>query len=344
VNEEKLGESLESLVKRVNSLGLKFGIWFEPEAVNEDSDLYRAHPDWALTIPGREPVRARNQLVLDFSRPEVVDYVFDKVCNILDQANIEYVKWDMNRSLADCYSRTTADQGQVLYDYVLGLYNFLERLTQRYPNILLEGCSGGGGRFDAGMLYYSPQIWCSDNTDAIDRIRIQYGTSFAYPACTVGAHVSTVPNHQNGRITPLRTRTVTAMAGMFGYELDPQNLSDEEKAEIRQDIRDYKEIEEIVRNGLYYRLTNPFDSQIGAWEFVSQDGTEVVLSVVMLEIHGNMTTNYVRLKGLKKDGMYRVCTTGKVYPANALMQVGFPMPIEMGEYHAYQTRLKLVSE
>jgi alpha-galactosidase len=342
VNEEKLGESLESLVKRVNDLGLKFGIWFEPEAVNEDSDLYRAHPDWALTIPGREPVRARYQLVLDFSRPEVVDYVFDKVCGILDQANIEYVKWDMNRSLADCYSRTTAHQGQVHYDYVLGLYDFMERLTQRYPNLLLEGCSGGGGRFDAGMLYYSPQIWCSDNTDAIDRIRIQYGTSFAYPACTVGAHVSTVPNHQTGRITPLHTRTVTAMAGMFGYELDPKHLTEEEKAEIRQDIKDYKQIESIVRNGLYYRLTNPFEDEVGAWEFVSEDGENVLVSVVMLEIHGNMTTNYVRLKGLKRDCMYQQFGTDKVYPANVLMQVGLPMPIEMGEYHAYRMLLKLV--
>jgi alpha-galactosidase len=342
VNEEKLGESLSSLVSRVNGLGLKFGIWFEPEAINEDSDLYRAHPDWALTVPGREPVRARNQLVLDFSRQEVVDYVFEKVCSILDQANIEYVKWDMNRSLADCYSRTTADQGQVLYNYVLGLYDFLERLITRYPNLLLEGCSGGGGRYDAGMLYYSPQIWCSDNTDAIDRIRIQYGTSFVYPACTVGAHVSTVPNHQTGRSTPLKTRTVTAMAGMFGYELDPKVLSEEEKEEVRQDIRDYKEIESIVRTGLYYRLTNPFASEVGAWEFVSEDGKDVLVGAVMLEIHGNMTANYVRLKGLKDGAMYRDVLSGKVYPANALMQVGIPLPIEMGEYHAYRIHFQQV--
>jgi alpha-galactosidase len=343
VNEEKLGESLDSLVKRVNGLGLKFGIWFEPEAINEDSDLYRAHPDWALTIPGREPVRARYQLVLDFSRKEVVDYVFNEICNILDQANIEYVKWDMNRSLADCYSRTTADQGQVLYDYVLGLYDFLERLVTRYPNLLIEGCSGGGGRFDAGMLYYSPQIWCSDNTDAIDRIRIQYGTSFAYPACTVGAHVSTVPNHQTGRITPLRTRTVTAMAGMFGYELDPKNLTEEEKEQIRQDIRDYKACEPLVRNGMYYRLTNPFEDEVGAWEFVSEDGTDVLVSAVMLEVHGNMTANYIRLKGLRADCMYRELASGREYPANVLMQVGIPLPIEMGEYLAYQFRFELCS-
>jgi alpha-galactosidase len=192
------------------------------------------------------------------------------------------------------------------------------------------------------MLYYSPQIWCSDNTDAIDRIRIQYGTSFVYPACTVGAHVSTVPNHQTGRVTPFRTRTVTAMAGMFGYELDPQHLSEEEKAEIRQDIKDYKEIESLVRDGLYYRLTNPFEKEVGAWEFISQDRENVLVSAVMLEIHGNMTANYIRLKGLKDGAMYQDLASGRVYPATALMQVGIPMPIEMGEYRAYQLRFKLV--
>jgi alpha-galactosidase len=193
------------------------------------------------------------------------------------------------------------------------------------------------------MLYYSPQIWCSDNTDAIDRIRIQYGTSFAYPACTVGAHVSTVPNHQTGRITPLRTRTVTAMAGMFGYELDPKNLTEEEKEQIRQDIRDYKACEPLVRNGMYYRLTNPFEDEVGAWEFVSEDGTDVLVSAVMLEVHGNMTANYIRLKGLRADCMYRELASGREYPANVLMQVGIPLPIEMGEYLAYQFRFELCS-
>ena len=227
VNEKKLGESLGSLIEKINRLGLKFGIWIEPESVNEDSDLFRMHPDWVLAIPGRSPIRARNQLVLDFSRKEVVDYVFTKLCEVLDQGNIEYIKYDMNRSLSDCFSQGTKDQGRVYYDYMLGLYDFLERLIQRYPNILLEGCSGGGGRFDAGMLYYSPQIWCSDNTDALDRISIQYGTSFGYPVSAVGSHVSAVPNHQTGRITPFHTRGVIAMAGTFGYELDPKQLSEE---------------------------------------------------------------------------------------------------------------------
>lgn len=336
VNEEKLGESLGSLIQRINGLGMKFGIWFEPEAVNEDSDLYRSHPEWALQIPGRNPVRARNQLVLDFTNQVVVDYVFEQVCKVLDQGNIEYVKWDMNRSLSDCYSLGTEDQGRVMYDYVLGLYDFLERLIQRYPNLLIEGCSGGGGRFDAGMLYYTPQIWCSDNTDAVDRVRIQYGTSFGYPISAVGSHVSAVPNHQTGRLTALKTRGITAMAGTFGYELDPEKLTEEEKEEIRVQVKTYHQYAPLIQDGLYYRLSNPFESEVGAWEFVSEDASEVLLNVVMLEVHGNMTVNYVKLKGLESGKMYQDQESGRVYPADALMQMGIPLPVELGEYQAYQ--------
>ena len=336
VNQKKMGEPLGSLVEKINALGLKFGIWFEPEAINEDSDLYRAHPDWALTIPGRDPVRGRNQLVLDFSRPEVVDHIFGQVCEILDQGNIEYVKWDMNRSLCDCFSRNTTEQGRVMYDYVLGLYDFLERLVQRYPDLLIEGCSGGGGRFDAGMLYYTPQIWCSDNSDARDRVDIQYGTSFGYPVSAVGSHVSAVPNHQNGRMTPIETRAITAMAGTFGYELDPKKLSEQEKEEVRQQIQDYKKYAKLIQNGLYYRLTNPFEQQVGAWEFVSEDKEEVLVNAVMLEVHGNMTVNFIRLKGLEENCMYREEKSGKLYPSIALMETGIPLPVEMGEYRAYQ--------
>ena len=267
VNEKKLGGTLGNLIKRINDLGVKFGIWIEPEMVSEDSDLYRKHPDWALTVPGRNPVRSRNQLVLDFSRKEVVDEIYDQICKVLDQGNIEYVKWDMNRSLMDVYSSVTRDQGRVLHDYVLGLYDFLERLVQRYPNLLIEGCSGGGGRFDAGMMYYTPQIWCSDNTDAIDRLRIQYGTSFGYPVSVVGSHVSAVPNHQTGRKTPLHTRGVVAMSGTFGYELNLMKLSEEEKQEIREQIAEYKSYAPIIQNGLYYRLSDPTTEEICAWEF-----------------------------------------------------------------------------
>ena len=339
VNEKKLGGTLGNLIKRINDLGVKFGIWIEPEMVSEDSDLYRKHLDWALTVPGRNPVRSRNQLVLDFSRKEVVDEIYDQICKVLDQGNIEYVKWDMNRSLMDVYSSVTRDQGRVLHDYVLGLYDFLERLVQRYPNLLIEGCSGGGGRFDAGMMYYTPQIWCSDNTDAIDRLRIQYGTSFGYPVSVVGSHVSAVPNHQTGRKTPLHTRGVVAMSGTFGYELNLMKLSEEEKQEIREQIAEYKSYASIIQNGLYYRLSNPTTEEICAWEFVHTDEKEqskVLLNIVMQVIHGNMTVNYVKLQGLEETAVYREEKSGKRYTGAALMYGGMPLPIEPGEYQAYQ--------
>ena len=339
VNEKKLGGTLGNLIKRINDLGVKFGIWIEPEMVSEDSDLYRKHPDWALTVPGRNPVRSRNQLVLDFSRKEVVDEIYDQICKVLDQGNIEYVKWDMNRSLMDVYSSVTRDQGRVLHDYVLGLYDFLERLLQRYPNLLIEGCSGGGGRFDAGMMYYTPQIWCSDNTDAIDRLRIQYGTSFGYPVSVVGSHVSAVPNHQTGRKTPLHTRGVVAMSGTFGYELNLMKLSEEEKQEIREQIAEYKSYAPIIQNGLYYRLSDPTTEEICAWEFVHTDEKEqskVLLNIVMQVIHGNMTVNYVKLQGLEETAVYREEKSGKRYTGAALMYGGMPLPIEPGEYQAYQ--------
>ena len=233
VNCEKLPGGLDPLIGQVNALGMKFGLWIEPEMVNENSRLYRTHPDWALTLPGRKPAMGRNQLVLDLSRPEVVDYLAEAIGRLLREHHIEYIKWDMNRSISDIYSSETKEQGKVLYDYVLGVYDFLERLLKRYPDTLIEGCSGGGGRFDAGMLYYTPQIWCSDNTDAIDRIEIQYGTSFIYPASCVGSHVSAVPNHQTGRVTSLNTRGVVAMAGTFGYELNLGLLSDRRKKKSR---------------------------------------------------------------------------------------------------------------
>lgn len=339
VNEKKLGGTLGNLIKKINDLGVKFGIWIEPEMVSEDSDLYRKHPDWALTVPGRNPVRSRNQLVLDFSRKEVVDEIYDQICKVLDQGNIEYVKWDMNRSLMDVYSSVTRDQGRVLHDYVLGLYDFLERLVQRYPNLLIEGCSGGGGRFDAGMMYYTPQIWCSDNTDAIDRLRIQYGTSFGYPVSVVGSHVSAVPNHQTGRKTPLHTRGVVAMSGTFGYELNLMKLSEEEKQEIREQIAEYKSYAPIIQNGLYYRLSDPTTEEICAWEFVHTDEKEqskVLLNIVMQVIHGNMTVNYVKLQGLEEMAVYREEKSGKRYTGAALMYGGMPLPIEPGEYQAYQ--------
>ena len=339
VNEKKLGGTLGSLIQKINDLGVKFGIWIEPEMISEDSDLYREHPDWALTIPGRNPVHARNQLVLDFSRKEVVDHIFDQICKVLDQGNIEYVKWDMNRSLMDVFSRGTKDQGRVMYDYVIGLYDFLERIVTRYPDLLIEGCSGGGGRFDAGMMYYTSQIWCSDNTDALDRLQIQYGTSFGYPISAVGSHVSAVPNHQTGRITSLHTRGVVAMAGTFGYELNLGKLSEEEKEEIRSQVEEYRKFAPLIQTGLYYRLSDPSKEEYAAWAFVSEDQKEVLLNVVMQEIHGNMTENYVNLQGLKCSAVYRDTETGKTYNGAALMEAGIPMPVEMGEFKAYQMHL-----
>lgn len=339
VNEEKLGGSLGHLIERINALGVKFGIWIEPECVNEDSQLYREHPDWALTVPGRNPIRARSQLVLDFSRKEVVDTIFDMICKVLDQGNIEYVKWDMNRSLDVAFSRAAKEQGAVAYDYVLGLYDFLERLIQRYPNILIEGCSGGGGRFDAGMLYYTPQIWCSDNTDALDRIKIQYGTSFGYPVSAMGSHVSAVPNHQTGRSTTLQVRSVVAMAGTFGYELDLSTLSDEAKDIVRKQIKEYRKYAQLINYGVYYRLTNPFEEEAAAWEFVAEDGSEALLNVIMQDIHGNMTVDYVRLQGLIPGRMYRSEESGRLYPADALMETGMPIPVEYKAYRAYQIHL-----
>ena len=336
VNEKKLGGTLTKLIERVNAEGVKFGIWIEPEMVSEDSDLYREHPDWAITIPGRKPVRSRNQLVLDFSRKEVRDEIFKRICAVLDQGNVEYIKWDMNRSLADIYAPN------VTYDYVLGVYDFLEKLTNRYPDILIEGCSGGGGRFDAGMLYYTPQIWCSDNTDAINRTRIQYGTSFFYPVAAMGSHVSAVPNHQTGRVTSMHTRGVAAMSGTFGYELNPALLNAKEKAEIRAQLAQYREYQELIREGDYYRLSNPFQDNFAAWMVVSDDRSKALVSVIRLTAEANPPAAYVTLKGMEEDAFYREKTTGKVYPGAALMEAGILLPAAVSEYEAYQIELERV--
>ena len=244
----------------------------------------------------------------------------------------------MNRSIVDVYSMETC-QGKVTYDYMLGVYDFLERLLQRYPDILIEGCSGGGGRFDAGMLYYTPQIWCSDNTDALDRLRIQYGTSFFYPACAAASHVSAAPNHQTGRSVSLHTRGVVAMAGAFGYELDPEKLSEEEKETVREQVWQYKSWEMLMLRGRYYRLSDPFSESFAAWAFVSEEKDRALLSVVMLEMHGNMPVSYVKLRGLDPESVYRDVKNGGRYYGADLMEAGLPMPMELKEYPAYQMEL-----
>ena len=336
VNEKKLGCTMKELVDRVNALGLKFGIWLEPEMVSEDSELYRMHPDWVLQIPGREPNRSRNQLVLDLSRKEVREYMKRFINDTLSCANISYVKWDMNRSVDNVYSAAdpTLSQGAVRHKYVLGLYEVMEDMLTRHPDLLLEGCSGGGGRFDAGMLYYAPQIWCSDNTDAIERLRIHYGTSFGYPMSSVSAHVSVCPNHQNGRVTPFKTRGICAMQGSFGYELDLSKLSEEDKAEARRQITVYNENWELFQSGSYYRLNSPMENHdYTAWSYVSKDQRKASLSVIYTDLHGNPKPVRVKLKGLKKDASYDV--DGTVYTGTALMRGGLLIPKPSCNYDSY---------
>ncbi len=304
VNEDKLKGGLAELVRRVNALGVKFGIWFEPEMISPDSDLYRAHPDWCLHTEGRERSIGRNQYVLDMSRKDVRDNIFDQMYKILSSANIEYVKWDFNRNLTEVGSELLPPdrQSEVAHRYMLGVYELLERLLAAFPHLLLEGCSGGGGRFDAGMLYYSPQIWTSDDTDAIERLEIQYGTSIVYPPSAMSAHVSACPNHQTKRTSPFKTRGDVAMAGAFGYELDLTKLNDEERGLVRRQVADYHRYYDVIQNGDYYRLINPTESKgdmtsAAAWESVSSDKREVLLTYVVIRTQPSMS-RYIRLRGL----------------------------------------------
>ena len=335
---EKLPGGLGGLIGKINALGLRFGIWIEPEMVSEDSDLYRAHPDWAMTAPNRAPNMSRNQLVLDLSRQEVHDYLFETISSLLKTYNITYIKWDFNRSISEVYSHSIPSprQGEVAHRYYLSLYRLYERLTAQFPQVLFEGCAGGGGRFDAGMLAYSPQIWCSDNTDAISRLKIQYGTSFGYPSCTVGAHVSASPNHQTGRKTPIHTRGVVAMSGTFGYELDLTKLSDEDCAAIREQIIRHRELEPMIHNGKLYRLSRMSDStHYVAWQFVSPDRSRALLNIVVTNPLANSAPVHVRLKGLDPQAVYAV---GGEFECSglALMSAGYTFPRLTGDYPAKQ--------
>lgn len=334
VNEKKLNGGLGKLAEKIKSLGMKFGLWFEPEMVSEDSDLYRTHPDWAIKIPSRDPVRSRYQLVLDMTNPEVRDYLFGAISDILKSADISYIKWDMNRSICDWYTPclSAENQGEMPHRYVLGLYELLERLTTAFPDVLFEGCSGGGGRFDAGMLYYCPQIWCSDDTDAFERTKIQYGTSFFYPVSAIGSHVSAVPNHQTGRITPMETRAVTAMAGSFGYELDLNTLSHDEKQEVKEQIVRFKKDGSLIHNGLYYRLSDSLNDKYALWGFVSEDKKEVLVHGVIFRTEPNRTQYLAKLRGLLPDTDYRLAENGEVYKGSALMNGGILLPKSWGDY------------
>lgn len=345
VNEKKLGGSLKELVDGVNEIGLKFGIWFEPEMISEDSDLYREHPEWALEIPGRPSTKSRSQLVLDFSREDARSFVFDRMSEILESANIEYVKWDANRHLNDVWSANLPAhrQGEVFHRYILGLYDFLEKITQKFPEVLFEGCSGGGGRFDAGMMYYHPQIWCSDDTDAVERLEIQYGTSFGYPVSTVGSHVSVCPNHQTGRSVSMKTRGVVAMSGTFGYELDITKMTEEDKCIVREQVEDFKKYYEIIQNGDYYRLTDDGrTSNVVAWQFVSENKKETLVNAVVLRAKANPLFHTIYLRGLKPEAIYEAEGTGERFSGAALMNGGYPVPVMADDYQAVQVYLKEV--
>ncbi len=339
VNERKLKGSLAQLADRVNACGLGLGIWIEPEMVSEDSDLYRAHPDWCLHIPGRPGSRSRNQLVLDMGRRDVQDYLFDSISAVLASANIAYVKWDMNRHLTEVGSAAlpASRQGEAGHRHILGVYRLMERLTSAFPDILFEGCSGGGGRFDAGMLYYTPQIWCSDDTDAAERLIIQYGTSFGYPVSAVGSHVSVCPNHQTGRSTPLHTRGVVAMAGTFGYELDISRMSEEEKGQVAAQVATYKRNEALINRGDYYRLSDVMaQSEYAAWMFVSPERDRALFSFVQRYAQAASPGFRVRLKGLKPHARYRVGDTGLTLSGAALMSAGLPLTPMPGDHGAVQ--------
>ncbi|MGN1116920.1 MAG: alpha-galactosidase, partial [Candidatus Ornithomonoglobus sp.] len=320
----KLPNGIEGIAKRVTALGMKFGLWFEPEMISKDSELYKAHPDWCLHAEGRERTEGRWQLVLDLSREDVRDYIVDAVTGILKSAPIFYVKWDMNRNISELGSAklSAEHQQELAHRYILGLYDICERITSAFPEILFEGCAGGGGRFDAGMLYYFQQYWTSDDTDAVERQYIQYGTSMVMPASAMGAHVSAVPNHQVGRVTPLATRGHAAMMGQLGYELDIEQLSDEELEIVKAQIEEYKGIREIIHKGSMYRLKSPFEGQSSAWEFVSEDKSEAVLIHFSVMVSPELPMECIRAEGLDADAVYIDKTTNKEYSGEFLMNRG----------------------
>ncbi|MCP3809250.1 alpha-galactosidase [Paenibacillus sp. Lou8.1] len=327
VDRRKLPDGLLDLANRIRNLGMEFGLWFEPEMVSIDSDLYRKHPDWCIHVPDRPYTLGRNQLMLDLSRKEVCEYIIKSVSDILSDVPITYVKWDMNRHMTDVGSAALPPERQreTAHRYILGLYSVMEELTSRFPHVLFESCSSGGGRFDAGMLYYMPQTWTSDNTDAICRLKIQWGTSLVYPPITMGAHVSTVPNHQVGRITPLETRGYVAMAGNFGYELDLTTLTVEEKEIVKKQIALYKEIRSLIQFGKFYRIINPFDENEAAWNFVSEDQTEMAASYFKVLSQPAAAIKTLKFKGLNPDYVYRNVETGELFGGDELMHVGITL-------------------
>jgi len=346
VNREKLRGGLEGLAASLNRKGLKFGLWFEPEMVSPDSELYRKHPDWCLHVPGRRRTLGRNQLILDYSREDVCEEILRMLTAILESAPIEYVKWDFNRNMTEIGSELlpAERQRETAHRYMLGLYRVLERLVSRFPHILFESCAGGGGRFDPGMLYYMPQTWTSDNTDAVSRLRIQYGTSLVYPPCSMGAHVSAVPNHQVGRVTPLASRGHVAMSGILGYELDLSSLSGEEKDMIKKQAALYKEIRPLIQYGDFYRILNPFEGTEASWMFVDANRSRAVFVYANSLLEGGQPIRFVRLKGLDPRRQYRIEETGTIHGGDELMFGGVQLPRLKGDYPSLLWRLTAVNQ
>lgn len=325
VNKEKFPNGLNEIIEYINKLGMDFGIWIEPEMVNKDSELYRSHPDWIIHDPNRKPSHTRNQYTLDFSRDEVVDHIYNQIEKLLSDYNISYVKWDMNRYITECYSKDKGAnlQGTVYHKYILNVYKLYDKLTTRFPDILFESCSSGGARFDPGMLYYAPQTWTSDNTDAMERIKIQYGSSLVYPLISMGSHVSESPNQQVFRETALETRANVAYFGNLGYELDVNKLSDVEKEEIKKQIQFYKENREVFQFGEFYRIKNPYNNNISAWMVKSNDEKTIILGCYKLLNHANEGKERVKLFGLDKDGDYKLSYPyEKEFKGDELMNVG----------------------
>ena len=323
-NEEKLKGTLKELAEKINAKGLKFGLWIEPEMTNKDSDLYRAHPDWLLAEQGKRICHSRTQYVLDFSKKEVREYIGDMLENLLAEVPVSYIKWDMNRTFSEVFSNGNDReyQGKVCHKYILGVYELYERLTSRFPHVLFESCASGGARFDPGMLYYAPQGWTSDDTDAIERLKIQYGTSMVYPVSCMGSHVSASPNHQTNRVTPLETRADVAYFGTFGYELDLLKLGEEDKAEIRRQIAFMKEKRDLIQKGTFYRLKSPFEGNETAWMIVSEDQKKALVGYYRVMQPVNVGFKRLKLKGLKEDTCYKV--SGYAYDCygDELTQVG----------------------
>lgn len=326
-NPERLPEGITGLAQKIEALGMKFGLWFEPEMVNKDSDLYREHPDWILSVPERRQSQGRYQYVLDFSRKEVVDYIYDRMAEILGSGKVSYVKWDMNRSITECWSAALpADrQGEVFHRYILGVYDLYDRLNTAFPEVLFESCASGGGRFDPGLLYYAPQGWASDDTDAAERLKIQYDTSYCYPISSIGAHVSASPNHQIMRSTPLYTRANVACFGTFGYELDLNRLTAEEQEEVKRQTAFMKKYRSVLQFGSFYRLESPFEGNVTAWMSVSGDRKTAVVGWYRTLNGINMGYTRVKLRGLEPDSVYRVSADGVLrgeYYGDELMNVG----------------------